>query len=397
MFHVTLPASKSISARALIANAFAPRKATLTHLAECDDTRHLAQALDTLATQSSCNIYIGDGATSLRFFMAAAASMPGKEVTVRGSRQLMSRPSEALASALRQLGADITTTADGFRIRGGRLSGGEARVDTSISSQFVSALMLAAPEWEKGVTLRFGERPVSYPYIEMTARVMATFGASVEIEAGGVRVAPGGYHAPERYTVEADWSAASYMYELAAVCRSRVIRVWSLTPPAESLQGDSACARLFALLGVRTVFNPDGSATLDGSGEAPRSLHADMADTPDLVPAFAASCCASGTAFEISGIGHLRHKESDRLAALAAELGRCGFNVEAGTDTLCYDGGKPSFPSGKSVIDSHGDHRMAMSLAPLGLIMPGDLTTDRPEVVEKSFPGYWEILRRFGI
>lgn len=394
------PPSKSISARALTVNALAPTPAALTNLSYCDDTRHLARAFSLLAASSRdyakpLHIYIGDGAASLRFFLAAAASIPGTDVTVEGSRQLMSRPSMPLVDTLRSLGADISLSDNAFHVRGKRLTGGIAEVDTTLSSQFVSALMLAAPQWEKGLEIRFNTRPVSYPYITMTARVMERFGVRVRLSEKGVEVPPGGYSAPERYAVESDWSAASYLYELLSLSPGREVRTTDLCAPGKSVQGDAACATLFSCLGVTTEFHDDGSALIRSGGPRKDYISVDMTDTPDLVPAFAAACCGTGTRFEIRGIGHLRHKECDRLTALVSELGKCGFVLTTHTDSLSWDGKRTPLTEKKITIDSHGDHRIAMSLAPLGLIIPCGLKTDHPEVVNKSYPAYWDMLRTF--
>lgn len=394
------PPSKSISARALTANALAPTAAALTNLSDCDDTRHLDRAFSILSTSrhdyaKPLHIYIGDGAASMRFFLAAAASIPGTDVTVEGSRQLMSRPSLPLVDALRSLGADISLSDNAFHVRGKRLTGGATEVDTTISSQFVSALMLAAPQWERGLEIRFRTRPVSYPYITMTARVMEHFGVRVQLSENRVEVSPGGYAAPERYAVESDWSAASYLYELLSFSPGHEVRTTDLCAPGKSVQGDAACAALFSCLGVTTEFHDDGSALIRSGGPRKDYISVDMTDTPDLVPAFATACCGTGTRFEIRGIGHLRHKECDRLTALASELGKCGFALTTHTDALLWDGKIVPLSEGKITIDSHGDHRIAMSLAPLGLVIPCGLETDHPEVVNKSYPAYWDLLHAF--
>ena len=390
---ISLPASKSISARALIASALSAGQSGIGNLSRCEDTRLLAEAATSLG--SGGRTYVGSGGASLRFMIAAAASIPGLRLTIDCSGQLRRRPVGPLVDALRGIGAELADCAGTapFSIRGRRLGGGEMSIDPSASSQFVSALMLAAPLWSDGLRLRFSAKPVSFPYIEMTAALMRRFGAEAETTESGVAVPPGEYSLPNGFTVEADWSAASYVYELAAIHPGTIWRVASLTPPEISVQGDSAAASIFARIGIRTRYNADGSADIfAGRQTTPAVFEADMNGTPDLVPALAATLCALRVPFRLSGVSHLRHKESDRIAALVGELGRCGWRTGYSDGSLVYDGSAPDTPQTKTVADSHADHRMAMALAPLAPLLPRGLEIDSPGVVDKSFPGYWDIL-----
>ncbi len=401
----SLPGSKSVAARALTANALSPVPARLVNLPDCEDTRRLAENVPLLrgalhpdeaspASGGRARAFLGSGGASFRFFLAAAASVPGLRVEADCSDQLRRRPVGPLTEALRGLGAHISS-ADGkapFLISGSRLAGGRMRMNADVSSQFVSALMLAAPMWGQGMRLTLEQEPVSAPYIEMTARVMRRFGAEAEVGGREIHVAPVPYRAPQEFEVEADWSAASYLYEMAALSPGLRFSASGLLHPAVSLQGDSRCAELFGRLGVATSFLADGTAGIFRNPRVPlpERVEWDLGGQPDLVPALAATLCALGVRFRIGGIGHLRHKESDRLSALVSELGKCGHVLQADGGSLTYEG-EMCAVRGKPVIDTRGDHRMAMSIAPLAGRLPCGLEIDDPRVVDKSFPGYWDL------
>lgn len=394
---IILPGSKSLSARAIVANALAGNRTEIENIAVCDDADRLAAAFAAIAAEPKTDIYIGAGAAPLRFFLAAAASMPGVECLIECHEQLARRPMDGLLTPLAQLGADVVCQRPGrFAVRGKRIKGGTVSVDTSISSQFVSALMLAAPTWENGARiLTGGKKSVSTPYIEMTAKAMRSFGAAVSTDAESITVAPGGYNPPPLFKVEPDWSAASYIYEMVALSAISPAlppsaSILALVPPELSAQGDSACARLFSRF-VATTFSATG-ANLEAKTVIDRDFYsADMTDYPDIVPALAATLCALGIPFRLSGIAHLRVKESNRIEALRSQLSACGYHIHAGDDYLESDAAIARFPAREITIDTFGDHRMAMSMAPLRHILPAGLAIDRPEVVEKSFPTYWKL------
>lgn len=391
-----IPGSKSLSARAIVADALAGGKASIHNIAVCDDAERLAAAFAMLDSRPTAEIYIGSGAAPLRFFLAAAASMPGRKASVSCDPQLARRPIKSLIDALRSLGADIDMTGEGkFRVAGRRLKGGAVSVDGSISSQFISALMLAAPCWEQGAEIRIeGETTVSRPYIDMTASVMRDFGARVKADGRKITVAPGGYTPPENYRVEPDWSAASYIYEavaLAAVDGSGGMEavVPGLTMPALTNQGDAACLELFSKF-VKTTFNAEGARLSTLIYKPETCFRADLTDTPDLAPALAATLCGLQVPFRLDGLAHLRVKESDRIKALSSQLSACGFDLHAGDSFLESSAATPLFPKERITVDTFGDHRIAMSMTLLAPLMPAGLTVDRPEVVAKSFPSFWQ-------
>lgn len=294
----------------------------------------------------------------------------------------MERPHTTLVDALSAMGADITPIPEehAVRIHGRLLTGGELELDGSVSSQFLSALMLAAPTWAADTVIRLRGSVVSRPYIEMTAGVMRAFGADLDCQSE-VKVRATGYAQCARYDVEGDWSGASYFFEIRLIAQALGIRLPdfdmpSLKSPAESLQGDSRVAQIFA----------EASSSLNSPLKThPAQLN--LNDAPDLVPAVAVGLCVAGIPFRIEGVAHLRHKETDRMAAIATELRRLGYVLTTGDDTMAWDGTRCDAEE-QPLIRTYLDHRMAMAFAPAKLLFPG-LRIEDPKVVNKSFPDYW--------
>ncbi len=347
---------------------------------------------DALATGQPTTVDIGEGGTTLRFGMAACASIPGLDITLVGSQRLMERPHATLEDALRAMGADITPLPEqnAIRIRGRELSGGELTLDGSVSSQYLSALMLAAPTWKVDTLIILEGQVVSRPYIEMTAGVMRAFGADVSFESNSkfkiqnskFKIRATGYAQCARYDIEGDWSGASYFFEIRLMAQALGLDLPdfdmpTLKSPAESLQGDSRVAAIFA----------DAARVLRAEDANRQSLHLNLNDAPDLVPAVAVGFCMAGLPFKIEGVAHLRHKETDRMAAIATELRRLGFVLTPGDDTMEWDGERCD-PEEEPLIRTYQDHRMAMAFAPARLAFP-TLQIEDPTVVAKSFPGYW--------
>ena len=406
MNDINIPGSKSIAARALVCRLLGGHDTVLTNLPDCGDTRGMLrlteavrQALRTprSAQRPTSAVEIGEGGTTLRFGMAACASIPGLDITLKGSPRLMERPHDTLMQALRDMGADITPIpADSsLRIRGRELSGGTIRLDGSVSSQYLSALMLAAPNWKTDTRFILEGNVVSRPYIEMTAGVMRAFGANVGITPDSpleanpqfeVSVSATGYAQCARYDIEGDWSGASYFFELRLIAGALAIDLPefgmpTLKSPAESLQGDSRVAAIFA----------DAFSILRSGSAATHDVILNLNDAPDLVPAVAVGLCVAGLNFRIEGVAHLRHKESDRMAAIATELRRLGFVIDTGDDTMAWNGRRCE-PEASPFIRTYQDHRMAMAFAPAALAFP-TLRIEDPSVVGKSFPDFWTQLK----
>lgn len=390
---VALPLSKSVSARALVINALTPGAAPLRaeSLAVCDDVAVLATALGSERGE----VGVGASATAMRFLAAYFAAKEGADVVVGGTDGLNRRPVGALVDALRSVGADVEYAgAEGFpplKIRGRRLEGGELRVDASVSSQTVSALMLVAPLMLRPLSLVLDGEIASLPYIRMTARMMEMCGVAVEMGRDRIDVSAGTYAVPAAPISEPDWSAAAFWYEIAAVTAGWV----TLRGLGESgLQGDSVAAGLFPRLGVLTEFTDEG-AELSATPDLFSRLDLDATDNPDLVPALVVTSCLIGVPFRLSGVARLRLKECDRLEALVCEMRKIGCLVETeGDNVITWEGARVPVTE-MPVFDAHGDHRIAMALAAVSVFVPGIVICDAG-VVSKSYPGFWQDLRRAG-
>ena len=359
----------------------------------CADTHTISHIL---SSPLSGTIDAGPAGTAMRFVCAIAAATEGSNCVLTGSERMLKRPIGPLVDALRSLGADIAYEGeDGFpplRIHGRRLSGDTIAIDASVSSQYISALMMAAPLMAAPLTIELKGVVGSLPYIKMTAAMMQNRGVAADTEPLKVTVPNTPYRKASDNDSEPDWSAAAFWYEIAALTAGWV----TLTGLTEhSIQGDSEEASLFEKLGVLTEFTDEG-AELSATPELFNSLDADMSGMPDAVPALAVTACMVGVPFRFSGVGALHHKECDRLEALVRELAKLGFmlDIEAYGTVLCWDGRRRPIHE-LPVFDTYNDHRMAMALAPVSVFVPGIVVRD-VEVVEKSYPSYWDDLRTAG-
>ncbi len=389
---VDLPLSKSISARVLVINRIGGFETTAP-VSDSDDTRVLAEALQ----HSTGTVNIGHAGTAMRFLTAYYAATPGTDIVLEGSERMHQRPIGILVDALRVLGADIEYLGnEGYpplRIRGKQLTGGEVALNPTVSSQYVSALMMVAPLMDKPLTLKFDGEPTSLPYIKMTGALMTKAGVEPDYLYNRVEVPNTPYSTPLDYS-ERDWSAASYWYAIAAISAGWV----TLNDMAiGSLQGDSAIKTFGERLGVNTSESEDveGAVELSAGPEQFSRLDADMADTPDLVPTLAVAAAALGIPFRLTGVHTLRNKETDRLEALRAEALKFGlvFEIERG-DVLSWEGARVPMRE-LPRIATYDDHRMAMAFAPLSIFVPGIVIEDA-EVVSKSYPGFWTDLEAAG-
>ena len=381
---IHLPASKSISNRVLILNALAYSPYEIGNLSTSDDTRVLARALDS----NDRHFDVGAAGTSMRFLTAFLAKTLG-EWTITGSERMKQRPIGILVDALNRLGARVEYTGKpGYpplRIYGSALTGGEIDLDGSVSSQYISALMMIAPYMQRGLRIRLTGRVVSRPYIRMTAGLMQAFGVAATLTDESIDIRPQAYR-PVPFTVESDWSAASYWYEMLALAGSGQVFLHGLQ--ADSLQGDSRVADLFLPLGITTEYLP-GGVRITPNGQLPAShMQNDFTDQPDLAQTLVVTCCARDIPFHFTGLHSLKIKETDRIAALINELRKLGYVLHEPADgALAWDGTRCPAAAHPSIA-TYDDHRMALSFAPVVLLRP--LTIEHPEVVSKSYPGFWQ-------
>lgn len=391
---IALPASKSISNRALVIAALCGGRPQVLHPALCDDTEVMIDALNRKGNDISINV--GAAGTAMRFLTSYFATREGVTVTLDGTERMRQRPIGPLVDALRSMGADITYLGEqGFpplRIRGKILHGGDVAMPGGVSSQFVSAVMMILPVVGGG-TIHLTGDIVSEPYIHMTAAVMRQMGGQAEITGSTISVGSG--YIGHDCHVEADWSAAAPWYALAALLPDSSLTLKGLQP--DSIQGDARLAQLASQLGIATRFDSCG-AMLDTSRfiGCCCSCFADMAATPDLALSWTVLLCLLERSFRMTGVRTLRLKESDRLHALRQELLKLGYVLKIeGEDAISWYGERVPVTQELPVIDTHGDHRMAMAFAPAAVRFPGLTITDA-DVVSKSYPNFWRHLEMAG-
>jgi 3-phosphoshikimate 1-carboxyvinyltransferase len=402
---LTLPGSKSYTHRALMAAALATGDSVLTNALTAEDTELTAQALAQLGAgidwqdttirvtgrggrwrQVTEPIYLGNSGTSMRFLTALVALGEG-EYRLTGTERLCQRPLGELLNALGQVGVRaISENRDGcppVRVTSG-LTGGNAQLSGSISSQYLSALLFIGPLAPKGLEIEITGDLVSKPYVDLTLEVLGDFGVSYFREGYHHFQLPGGQcYLPQNYEIEADASSASYFWAAAALTGGQVT-ITNLS--LESNQGDAAFPRVLESMGCKVESTPVG---LTVRGGPLNGVDVDMATMPDLVPTLAVLAAFAQGETVITGVAHLRHKESDRLAAVAMELSKLGIEARETADGLVIRGGEPR----GAVIETYNDHRIAMSFAVAGLKAPGMVITD-PDCVAKSFPDFWEFFEK---
>jgi len=404
------PPSKSYTHRALIAGALASGRTRIARPLRAADTELTARGLEALGVPlewlpgeiavAGCNgtfpaagevtIDCGNSGTTLRL-LTSTALLSQHPVVLTGSSRMLERPVGPLAGALRTLGGEVAFVGEpGFppiRISG-RLRGGKTAIDGSISSQFVSSILMAAPYAEEDVELTLPAAPASRSYLDVTVDVMLRFGARIERQGyDRFRVESGRAYRGRDYRVEGDYSSASYLFAVAAVCGGRVT-VTGLNPA--SVQGDRRFLEALEAMGCSVAAGTD-AMTVERTGDL-EGIEIDMSSSPDTVQTLAAVAATAGSPTTITGTGHLQYKESDRIGVTAETLRRMGAGVEVTEDSLTIT---PA-PLHGVAVDPHDDHRTAMAFAVLGLAVGGMAIRD-PECVEKSFPGFWEALYGEGL
>ena len=347
-------------------------------------------------------INIKAAGTAMRFMTAFLAATEHGEHIITGTERMQHRPIKVLVDALRRLGANISYEGEeGFpplRIKGKTLEGGELDVAGDISSQYISALLMIGPVLKKGLTLRLNGEIISRPYIDLTLWTMREFGADAEwISMDTIKVEPKPY-AQRPYFIESDWSAASYWYEMVALSDDPEAEVRLEGLMDGSKQGDSSVRYIFSLLGVKTIFasktpGKPTTVTLTKSGHRVPRLEYDFVNVPDLAQTFVCACCAMKLPFHFTGLQTLKIKETDRIEALKTELAKLGYEIETINGCELKWNGKPSaIDHQPSAIDTYEDHRMALAFAPLSFKMP--ISINNPQVVTKSYPHYWDDLKK---
>ncbi len=397
---VAAPPSKSLSVRALLLAAMTEEETTVTDLLDCDDTRYVADAIRKIGFEvrgsfregltigarrtmsaNEVELFVGNAGAAMRFLTGWLAFTPGRFI-LRGESRMHERPIAELVDALRMLETEIEyLEKEGFppiRLRGRRMRGGFiAEVEGERSSQFVSAMMLAGATLPDGIGIRILSLS-SRPYVDLTAGILRDFGVAVREDEPGLFRIRGPRPQRERYAVEGDWSAASYWLAAGAVLGEMKVGNVRL----DSAQGDRRFLEILEAMGAR-VDRGAGEVTVRSGALAGGTF--DCNATPDVVPTLAAIAPLASSPVAITNVASLRIKESDRIAAVAAELRKLGASVEERPDGMTI---APGWGSDPVTIDTHGDHRIAMSFAIAGLARGGVTIADE-EVVRKSYPRFW--------
>lgn len=410
---ISLPGSKSLTNRALLAAALADDRSRLSNVLIADDTERMIAVLRALGVridleesrcratvhgisghwpESDIELHCGDAGTVARFITAAVSTGIGN-FRIDGSPRMRQRPMGPLVNVLRALGAIIEPLDETLssqrdhlplQVRAHRLRGGEVTVDGADSSQFLSALLLAAPLAADDVLIELTGNPVSRPYVGLTLDVMAEFGVSAIQDGGNRFIVP----APQQYqacnlSIEPDASTAAFFWAAAAVTGGRVT-VEGVQP--DSLQGDARFPNILKEMGCRVECPGNSTVVIGPPPGSLRGIDVDLRDMPDVAPPLAVLSAFAVGPTRIRGVANLRLKESDRLAALSEGLKRLGAGVELHADGITITPGESIRAAD---IDSHNDHRIAMSFALAGLRVPG-MAIINPACVSKTFPGFFE-------
>lgn len=381
---ITITGSKSESNRLLILKALYP-DLEISNLSNSDDTQVTLKALK----NNESIVDIHHAGTAMRFLTAFFSVKPNSKVVLTGSSRMQDRPIELLVEALRSLGAEIEyVNRKGFpplKITGKKIDISQVALPANISSQYISALMLIAPSLKNGLEIELIGETTSIPYIKMTQTLLDNLGFKTFFNNNKIKISPADKITLNQWTVESDWSSASYFYSVVAIANKSEIALESYY--SESLQGDSDLVQIYKKIGVTTVFN-NSSITLSKTPNfaLPEVLDLDLRNTPDLAQTIAVSCFGLGVDCNLTGLHTLKIKETDRLEALKVELEKLGAIISITNDSLEL---RFSGVINQNIsIDTYNDHRMAMAFAPLGIKVP--IVINNSEVVSKSYPGFWE-------
>lgn len=416
---VELPGSKSFTNRALICAALADGVSELIQPAVADDSLALAEALSRLGAQveflpglwrikggssalslQGATINVGPAGTAMRFLAALCALLPGSFVRLQGSARMHERPIGVLVEALRKLGANIEYIGKvGFpplkifgRVNQVVGKSVEVDLDGTVSSQFLSAILLVAPLLGQTMSLRVAGKPVSLSYLDMTAAVQEAFGVKLLRQGDSIfQINSETHYRPSRYQIEGDASGAGYYWGVGALS-GQPVRVYGLSPA--SVQGDLQLPAILEAMGCQVKCDHDyqGSYIEVMGPEHLKGVKADLTNIPDSAQTLAVlAACAQGVSI-FTGLQTLRLKECDRITAVVTELNRLGIDAESGSDWLRVYGGAPGFAQ----VETYDDHRMAMAFAQLGARKPG-IEITQPDLVRKSLPEFWKLLQELGV
>lgn len=363
---------------------------TIENLSDSDDTKVLANALTDIKEERS-EINIGDAGTDMRFLCSYLSTLSNRTFVLTGSERMKERPIKELVDSLKAIGAQISyLDKEGYppiKIEGKKLSANDITIKADVSSQFISSILLIAPLFENGCSIKLIGQVVSAPYIHTTMHLMREFGIEVVWTNEIIRVRPGKYKASSNnFYNESDWSAASYFYSGLLASDFNKIELEGLLQ--NSIQGDSKVKELFEIFGIQTTFSKQ-NAILTKEKSYFQNFEADFTTCPDLAQTMAVACFIKQVTANLSGLKTLKIKETDRIQALVNELTKIGASVHASDNSLQLRGFGHDKHEEDVLINTYNDHRMVMSFAPLKFLFP-NMIIENKEVVSKSFPKFWE-------
>ena len=402
---IKLTGSKSINNRLLILNEILELDLIFQNNSTSEDSLLLKNALSQIKNKKSATINIHHAGTDMRFLTAYLSTKEG-EWTLTGSERMKDRPIGDLVKALKSLGADIVfLEKENFpplKINGKILKGGKIEIDGSVSSQFISALLLIAPTFENGITITLKNNIVSWPYIQMTIDILTEFGLIVCKNLNTINVSRSLIAPPKStiYSIESDWSSASYWFSIVAICNKGEIILTGLKN--KSSQADAILTEIYMQLGVSSSFK-NNDLVLTKNANITSSFEYDFTDCPDIAQTVAITCFALGIKAKLTGLKTLKLKESDRIVGLKTELEKFGAIVNITDNSIeikeaahkSQNAGLTNNEFARVTVSTYNDHRMAMSFAPLSILYK-EIRIEKPEVVSKSYPQFWEDLKSAG-
>lgn len=406
---ITAPPSKAYTQRALFTALLSRGVTRIETPLSCDDTEATMNAISSLGASvkreeeakvwavrgigrpkaTVKEIHCGESGVTLRFTIPIA-SLTGAGIRLTGGGSLMRRPIEPLSEAMNQLGVRVVAERDWVRVEGGPPKGGEAYIRGDISSQFISGLLLAGPMMARGLHLKLTSPLESRGYVSLTIEILNRHGIDVKSndEMSSFKIPSGQRYRPAAHRVPGDYSSAAFAMSAAAITGSKLL-VRGLK--RENREPDSALVEILSQMGIQTSFMKEGVSV---EGSRPRAVTVDLRDFPDLGPVMAVLGCYADGETRITGAGRLRYKESDRLAAVTAELRSLGAEIEETEEGLLASG-RRSLNAG--VVHSHGDHRIAMALSIAAMGARDAVVIKGAECVSKSYPNFFDDLRSLGV
>lgn len=391
---VSINGSKSVSNRLLILKAIYTDDIQIENLSNCEDTQVLKKSLN-----STSNILdIHHAGTAMRFLTSYLSVQEGKEVILTGSNRMKERPISVLVEALKKLGSEIIYLEKvGYppiKIFGKKIFGGEIDINAKISSQYISSLMLIASTFQMGLKIYLKENITSIPYIKMTFDLLILAGIKAFWEDKIIHIYPGKEKGKKHFSIDSDWSSASYYYSMVTIAKKSHITLSSYKN--ESLQGDREVSSIYEkYFGISTIFDKSIITLNKRFNFIPqRIINLDLNKTPDLAQTIVVTCAAIGIRCHLKGLETLKIKETDRLLALKNELFKFGIKIKITNFCLEITDFFQKEINSKISIKTYQDHRMAMSFSPFGLLYP--IQIEDPNVVEKSYPDFWKDLKCLG-